>query len=136
MKEFFNDMKTLYDTRHLKKINPFIKKWLAPECILLGTSLTEVYKTHDDIKKLFDGDLRYWYDLDIKVDQESQLSYGEYELFHVPATLIYAINENEQRYESYAKLIRNIVEDKLLNYSYKASKVNYILDTFVLVKKK
>jgi hypothetical protein len=131
MKDFFNDMKTLYDTRHLRKIDPFIKKWLAPECILLGTSLSEVYKTHENIKKLFDGDLRYWYDLDIKVEQESQQSFGEYELFHVPATLTYTINENERRYENYAKLIRNIVDDNLLNYSYKASKVNYILDTLL-----
>lgn len=136
MKDFFNDMKILYNTRHLKQIDPFIKKWLAPECILLGTSLTEVYKTHDDIKKLFDGDLRYWYDLDIKVERESQHSYGEYELFHVPAALTYTIRENEQRYESYAKLIRNIQEDELLNDSYKASKVNYILDTLLSSKSK
>lgn len=94
-------MKSLYNTRHIRKIGPFISKWVAPECIIMGTSLAEVCCSIEDIKELFKSDLRYWYDLNIDSDNFRKENYGDYDFLYCPATLIYTINENKNRYESY-----------------------------------
>lgn len=56
--------------------HPFISKWISPECIIMGTSLTEIYSSIDDIRELFISDLRYWYDLIIDSDNLRKENYN------------------------------------------------------------
>lgn len=135
MKDFFDEMKSLYITRHIRKINPFISKWIAPECIIMGTSLTEICSSINDIKELFISDLRYWYDLNIMSDNFKKENYGEYDFLTCPATLIYTINENKTRYERYGQFCDDLANDELSSSSVKASRIAYVLDTLLSSRK-
>lgn len=135
MKDFFNEMKSLYSKRHKRKINPFISKWISPECIIMGTSLAEICSSVNDIRELFYSDLRYWYDLNINSDNIKQDNYGEYEFFYCSATLIYTINENKARYENYGRFCNDLANDELVSSSVKTSRIAYVLDTLLSSRK-
>lgn len=133
--DLFDEMKALYNTRHIRKINPFISKWISSECTIMGTSLAEVCSTREEIRELFISDLRYWYDFDIHSDNLRKESYGEYEFFSCPAALSYTIHENKSRYESYGGFCRAIAEDELAGSLVKASRIAYVLDTLLSSRK-
>lgn len=135
MKEFMNDMKILYDTRHIRKINPFIKKWLSLECCIMGTSLTELCCTRKEIRELFDSDLRYWYNLKIDHDNYAEEVYGEYTFCTCHGTLSYIINENKKRYEGYGQFCRDLASDPLSGSYVNASRIAYVLDTLLSSRK-
>ncbi len=136
MKAFFEEMRILYSTRHIRKIDPYIKKWLSPDCCIIGTSLAELSCTPDDICELFDSDLRYWYDLNIDNEKYTEEIYGEYSFCTCPAILSYTVNENKERYESYGQFCNDLASDKLSGPYVNASRIAYVLDTLLSSRKK
>lgn len=135
MKEFIDDLKVLYLTKHLRKIEPFISKWIASECTIMGTTLAEICSSTTAIRELIRSDLLYWYDLNIQSEKLKSCNYNEYDFISCPATLSYTINENKNRYENYGRFCHELALDKLSNSTEKASRIAYVLDTLLSSRK-
>jgi hypothetical protein len=135
MKELFNEMKQMYKTRRIRAVKPFVDKWIAQDCVIIGTALGEICNTKVKIIDLFESDLRYWYDLDIYGDQYVVKKVNDFEYYSCPAQLSYTINENESRYKSYGNFCNELASDNLSNYAMKASSIAYVLDTLLSSRK-
>ena len=135
METIFDDMRTLYATRRLSQVNAFMEKWLAQDCIVMGTALGEIQRTRAEVRELFLSDLRYWYDLDIDAASAQREEIGEYEHLSCPAVSSYIIHENENRYKGYIGWCDEIIAEASLSPAQKGAQIAFILDTLLSARK-
>lgn len=135
MEGILQDMKALYSSRHLLQVDTFMEKWIAESCVVMGTALGETKRTREEVRDLFDSDLRYWYNLAIDDDRAAHEAFGDTALLTCPAEVSYPILENDKRYESYAAWCDEIARDTLASPAQKGAQIAFILDTLLASRK-
>lgn len=131
MEAIFQDMKELYAARRLSQVDSFMENWLDPRCVVMGTALGELERTREELRELFDSDLRTWYDLDIDAEHVQRRELGEYSYLRCPAVSSYTIHENAQRYESYERWCGELAKDPVASPAARGAQIAFILDTLL-----
>ncbi len=135
MENIFNDMKALYSARHIRAIDPFMKKWIASDCVVMGTALGELSRSYNEVHALFDADLRYWYDLELFPERATRVAIGDYAYCTCPAESSYSILENDSRYNGYMSWCDDIIADATVSPTRRAAEIAFILDTLLSSRK-
>ncbi len=133
MDTIIQELKALYQSRSIPLAEAFCGKWLheTEPCVLVGTCVGELCIGKEEIKTLFENDVKYWYDLLIDETSAVKTQTAEHTLWQVKGTLSFAINENKQRYKRFVSICDTTIADESQSATQKAASMAYTLSALL-----
>lgn len=129
IKDVLDRFKNGYLERDIEKINLFTDEvyWNSDDAFIIGTAMEEVCIGYEQIKELFEGDFKYWGDVQLDTLNTNITVSDDKAWLSTFGTVSYTFEDTESRYDSYVEYIKGIALDQSLDDKQKTTFINWVL---------
>ena len=140
VKVFLKYFEKAYQKRDINDLEEFMEIFfMKDESYMFGTSTQEIFPDYNMAKKCVKNDWLYWGLLSIHHDQVFTMLLGDDLLVHVPGSVEYTFQDQEEVDENFVELMQTLNDEANMedvsHLSYQHHEMNYILDHYLSRRK-